>query len=80
MSEPDNAGNEPENQPEPAAPEENELGPDFDNDFPTYANEANKELNRKVRALRHVGSREEGTVEQSEVGEGRARGAGESTH
>jgi len=55
MSEPDNADNEPENRPEPNAPEEkveqNELGPDFDDDFPTYANEANKELNRKVRGV-----------------------------
>lgn len=55
MSEPNNAGDESEHQPEPVPPEEKEeeeLGPDFDDDFPTYANEANKELNRKVKALR----------------------------
>ena len=51
MSDPENAGEVPENRPVPPTepqPEEPDLGPEVDEDFPTYANEANKELNRKV--------------------------------
>lgn len=59
MSEENNGGQEPDNQPEGAdnfeAPEAKvddlDLGPDFDRDFPSYANEANKELNNKVRCV-----------------------------
>jgi len=56
MEDPENPGDQPQNPPlpppeEPAAQppaEEPNLGPEVDEDFPTYANEANKELNRKV--------------------------------
>jgi hypothetical protein len=32
----------------PPPADEPDFGPEVDDDFPTYANEANKELNRKV--------------------------------
>ncbi len=74
MSEPENAGIPGENPPLPPAEpqhEEPDLGPEVDDDFPTYANEANKELNRKVRDVtpnskKDIGKKE--AAQYSQVG------------
>lgn len=75
----------PEEQPEvpqqPAQPpadqpaEAVDLGPEVDEDFPTYANEANKELNRKVNSVtkKFKGERKTQAIKCSEIRKRRAR-------